>query len=125
MVNTAKVMLESETGIAASYVNVNRSIFESFSPLTEAELQLTGYTPEKVCVLDRGDGRYFIEFSGNLERLMQDQKIDIDEAVELVCSENNIEPCDIGIIFDEAAIEKINMRKLQVSTKTLYDLYRK
>ena len=111
MKDTVKVMLESEFGFDTNTYSKNREILEGVELVSENVRQLTGFTPEKVAVLNDGNNIY-IEFANNLERLMEDAKYDLQEAVDAVMIENNIAACDVNIIVDESAVNRINMEEL-------------
>ena len=111
MKDTVKVMLESEFGFDTSTFSKNKEILESVEMVSENTRQLTGFTPEKVIVLNDGNNIY-IEFAGNLERLMEDANYDLQEAVDAVMIENNIAACDVNIIVDESAVDRINLEEL-------------
>lgn len=111
MKDTVKVMLESEFGFDTNTYSKNKEILESTELVSEEVRQLTGFTPEKVTVLNDGNNIY-IEFANNLERLMEDAKYDLQEAVDAVMIENNIAACDVNIIVDESAVDRINMEEL-------------
>lgn len=111
MKDTVKVMLESEFGFDTNTYSKNKEILESVELVSEDVRQLTGFTPEKVAVLNDGNNIY-IEFANNLERLMEDAKYDLQEAIDAVMIENNIAACDVNIIVDESAVDRINMEEL-------------
>lgn len=111
MKDTVKVMLESEFGFDTNTYSKNKEILEGVELVSENVRQLTGFTPEKVTVLNDGNNIY-IEFADNLERLMEDAKYDLQEAVDAVMIENNIAACDVNIIVDESAVDRINMEEL-------------
>lgn len=111
MKDTVKVMLESEFGFDTNTYSKNREILEGVELVSENVRQLTGFTPEKVAVLNDGNNIY-IEFANNLERLMADARYDLQEAVDAVMIENNIAACDVNIIVDESAVDRINMEEL-------------
>lgn len=111
MDQTAKIMLESEFGFDTMTYSKNKEILENMELVSENVRQLTGFTPEKVVVLNDGNN-IFIEFANNLERLMEDSRYDLQEAVEAVMVENNIAACDVNIIIDESAVDRINMEEL-------------
>lgn len=111
MKDTVKVMLESEFGFDTNTYSKNKEILEGVELVSENVRQLTGFTPEKVAVLNDGNNIY-IEFANNLERLMEDAKYDLQEAVDAVMIENNIAACDVNIIVDESAVDRINMEEL-------------
>ena len=111
MKDTVKVMLESEFGFGTEVFTKNKQAFMEMEIVTEKVRQLTGFTPEKVTVLNDGNNIY-IEFAGNLERLMQDGGYDIEEAVSMVMMENNIAAMDANIILDESCIDRIDLDAL-------------
>lgn len=111
MKDTVKVMLESEFGFDTNTYSKNKEILEGVELVSENVRQLTGFTPEKVTVLNDGNNIY-IEFADNLERLMEDAKYDLQEAVDAVMIENNIAACDVNIIVDESTVDRINMEEL-------------
>ena len=111
MKDTVKVMLESDFGFGTEVYSKNKQILESVSVVSEEVRQLTGFTPEKVTVLEN-DSNIYIEFTGNLERLMEDAKCDIQEALDMVMMCNNIAACDANIIVDESAVDRIDMEAL-------------
>lgn len=111
MENTVKVMLESEFGFDTKVYSRNKQAFCEMEIVTEEVRQLTGFTPEKVTVLNDGNNIY-IEFAGNLERLMQDGGYDIQEALSMVMIENNIAAMDANIILDESCIDRIDLDAL-------------
>ena len=111
MKDTVKIMLESEFGFDTMTYTKNQQILEGMKVVSENVRQLTGYTPEKVVVLSDGNN-IFIEFANNLERLMDDAKYSLQEAVEAVMVENNIAAHDVNIIIDESSVDRINMEEL-------------
>ena len=111
MRDTVKVMLESDMGFGTEIYSKNREILENMDFVSEEVRQLTGFTPEKVVVLTTNDNIY-IEFAGNLERLMNDGGYDLREAVDMVMMCNNVAACDANIIVDESAVERIDMEAL-------------
>lgn len=111
MKDTIKVMLESDFGFGTDIYSKNKEMLEKVDIISESIRQLTGFTPEKVTVLSDGNNIY-IEFANNLERLMQDGGYDLNEAVELVMTENKLAACDANIIVDESCVDRINMEDL-------------
>lgn len=111
MKDTVKVMLESDFGFGTEIYSKNREILEDIDIVSENVRQLTGYTPEKVVVLNDSKNIY-IEFAGNLERLMEDGGYDLREAVDMVMMCNGVAACDANIIVDESAIDRIDMEAL-------------
>lgn len=111
MKDTVKLMLESDFGFDVENYSKNRQILEDTAYISEAVKQLTGYTPEKVTVLSDGNN-IFIEFAGNLERLMEDSKCDFKEALNMTMEANNIAALDANIIIDESCADRINLDEM-------------
>ena len=111
MKDTVKVMLESDFGFGTEIYSKNREILEGMNMVSESVRQLTGFTPEKVVVLN-DEKNIYIEFAGNLERLMEDADCDIKEALDMVMMCNNIAACDANVIVDESAVDRIDMEAL-------------
>ena len=110
MENTVKVMLESDFGFSTSAFSKNREILEGVELVSESIRTLTGFTPERVTVLNDGNNIY-IEFANNLERLMEDTGYDLQDALDAVMMENKIAACDANIILDESCVDRINLEE--------------
>lgn len=108
MKNTVQTMLESDFGCSLNIFSDNKQILNNMDMISESVRQLTGYTPEKVAVLNDGNNIY-IEFAGNLERLMQDGGYYFREALDMVLECNFIAGCDPYIIIDESAVDRIDL----------------
>lgn len=108
MQDTVKLMLESDFGFSTQGYSKNRSILENTQVISENVRQLTGFTPEKVVVLNDGNNIY-IEFANNLEKLMEDSKCDFREAIGMVMESNHIAGNDANIIIDESCIDRIDL----------------
>lgn len=108
MKDTVKVMLESDFGFGTEVMSKNREILEEMDFVSENVRQLTGFTPEKVIVLTDNE-KIYIEFAGNLERLMEDQGVDLHEALDMVMMSNNLAACDANLIIDESAVDRIDI----------------
>lgn len=113
MKDTVKAMLESEFQMPMSIEEANMGILESITPISDKVRELTGFTPEKAVVLyHESEGRYYIEFANNIERVMKDQNISFIEAVEEILNTNNIHMEDTSIIVDESCISKLDLSTL-------------
>jgi hypothetical protein len=121
MKDTTKIMLESDFGFDTSTYSKNREILDDMNFVSEEVRQLTGYTPEKVAVLSDGNNIY-IEFAGNLERLMNDGGYDLREALDMVMMHNNLGAYDANIIVDESSIDRIDIDALikEVGTEHVF-----
>ena len=124
MKNTVECLMESEFGFSIKSINENKKIYDELENISENVKQLCGYTPEKVIMLTDGE-KYYCEFSNNLEKLMQDQKLDLSEAVEMVQESNNIFGEDINIIIDENSLEKLNLNEIEKIEYRPYKLMKK
>jgi len=111
MKETVRTMLESDFGFNMTGYSKNKEIFERISFASKEVIQMTGFTPEKVIVLN-DNNTYYIEFCGNLERLMEDADISLQEAIDEVTMYNNIAACDVNIILDECCIDRINLDEM-------------
>ena len=111
MRDTVKTMLESSFGFDTTEYSKNREILESMNFISEEVRQMTGYTPEKVNVLN-DKNHYYIEYANNLERLMEDAQYDFQEALDMITAEYKISACDVNIIVDESCVDRIDMEAL-------------
>lgn len=111
MKDTVKIMTESAFGFDTNIMGKNRELFESTAMVSEEVRQLTGFTPDKVVVLKK-DNDVFIEFAGNLERLMKDAGYDVKEAIQSVMIENKQMATTPNIIVDESCVDTVNMEAL-------------
>lgn len=110
MKDTVKIMLESE-GFGTQIYSKNKEILEQMDVISEDVRRLTGFTPEKVVVLN-DDENVYIEFANNLERFMDDNLLDFNEALNMVMLCNNAGGYEPIIIVDESAVERIDMEAL-------------
>ena len=111
MKDTVKTMLESDFGFSTEEYSRNKEILENMNCVSEEVRQLTGFTPEKVIVLNDNNNIY-IEYANNLEKLMEDAGYDFKEALEMVTAENKISAYDVNIIVDESCVDRIDMDAL-------------
>lgn len=111
MKDTVKTMLESDFGFSTEEYSRNKEILENMNFISEEVRQMTGFTPEKVIVLNDNNNIY-IEYANNLEKLMEDAGYDFKEALEMVTAENKISAYDVNIIVDESCVDRIDMDAL-------------
>lgn len=114
MKNTIAYMLESESkfGLGVQTKSENEQAYEHLQEASQDLKNLLGYTIEKVCVNSDGED-YFIEYSNNLERYMEDQKIyTIEEAVKNIAEHYGLIEEDITIIVDESCLDKVDIGAL-------------
>lgn len=111
MKETVRAMLESEFGMPISMEDANIQAFHRMKPVSEEVRQLTGFTPEKVVV--NSDGfQYYVEFSGNIERLMKDQQYTFNEAMSEIAMHNKIQLENVCVVVDESCINKLDLDAL-------------
>lgn len=108
MKDTVKIMTESAFGFDTEISSKNKQLFESMNMISEETRQLTGFTAEKVTVLNDGNNIY-IEFANNLERFMQDSGYEFKEALESVMTCNKCMSTDANIILDESCIDNVDI----------------
>lgn len=114
MKNTIAYMLESESkfGLSFQTKSENEQAYEHLQEASQDLKNLLGYTIEKVCINSDGED-YFIEYSNNLERYMEDQKIyTIEEAVKNIAEHYGLIEEDITIIVDEGCLDKVDIGAL-------------
>lgn len=117
-------ILESDNifGLGAQLVSENTKAYHELEELTEEQKQLLGTTVEKVTVNKNKEGSCFIEYSGNLERYIQDQKLlSVEEAVDNICELYSLSKNDIFIVVDESAINKVDI----IALKDTYNVVKK
>lgn len=116
MQNTVTVLLESEAqyGFGLQGLNQNELAFAALTEASEHEKQLLGFTLDRVAVMREAEGaQCYVEYSGNLEKYMNDQKIfTIEEAMKNVQEEYGLEMSDLTLVVDESCIKKIDLAAL-------------
>lgn len=113
MYDAVKEMLESEFFENFDTETENVLEFTDLEQLTESQVQLTGFIPAKVIVLKEEEtGNIFVEYANNVERLMEDQKLNFDEAMEQIAEHYEISTGDMNVIVSESDITKININEL-------------
>lgn len=113
MMDSAKLIYESDcmNEMMLNSYGENTMAFQELSTLGEEHRQLLGIIPEKVVVNVSKGNNYLVEYTGNLERLMQDQNVSLNEALDMISEVNKIDKERIYIVADESCIEKINFKK--------------
>lgn len=111
MKDTVKIMAESAFGFDTTITSKNRQIFENMNMISEDTRQLTGFTADKVVVLNDGD-KIYIEFANNLERFMEDSGYDFKDALSSVMTENKIGCLSANIILDESCIDNVDIDRM-------------
>ena len=104
MRDTVKALMESAVTPHADSATKNRVAYSSLQSMSESAAGLMRFVPEKVLVDRVGANDYAIRYSGNIERLMEDQNMKLDEAVQCVANMNNIRVENCIVVFDEASI---------------------
>lgn len=110
MKDTIKSLLESTITPNVNILEKNRIAFGKLSKFNESEC--TAFIPAKVIVNKSSSGKYVIEFSGNIERLMRDQEIEITEAMDIVSNYNNIPIEECILLLDESSISILDINKV-------------
>ena len=84
MKDTVKMLVESACVPDLDFATRNTAAFNILDPITESQKMNTTYIPQKVIVVKdpENQGGYLVEFSNNLERLMQDQDVGVIEAMQ-------------------------------------------
>ena len=82
----------------------NRIAFSGLRSISESAADLIRFTPQKV-VVDRVGENYVMRYSGNIERLMEDQDMSLREAVECVANMNGIRLENCVLVLDESSID--------------------
>lgn len=115
MQDTAKLLYESvgDTEFKLNSYGDNQSAYIGLKQLNETCQQLMGTTPEKVVVNTTKGGNYLVEFTGNLEKMIKDQRVSLDESIDMVAECNGIDRSRIYIVLDESCVERINILAAQ------------
>lgn len=109
-------ILESDSifGLGAQLVSENTRAYNELEELTDDQKRLLGVTVEKVTVNSDGNDSYFIEYSDNIERYIQDQKLlSVEEAMDNICEYYEISKDEVSIVVDESAINKVDIIALK------------
>ena len=117
MMDSAKLIYESDCvdEIVLNSYGENTIAFQELNLLGEEHQELLGITPEKVVVNQTKGNNFLVEYTGNLERLIQDQNVSLDEALDMIAEVNDIPKERIYIVADESCIKKINFVKAKES----------
>ena len=115
MQDTAKLLYESvgDTEFKLNSYGDNQSAYIGLKQLNETCQQLMGTTPEKVIVNTTKGGNYLVEFTGNLEKMIKDQRVSLDESIDMVAECNGIDRSRMYIVLDESCVERINIPAAQ------------
>lgn len=126
MKDTVKMLVESACVPDLDFATRNTAAFNILDPITESQKVNTTYIPQKVIVVKdpENQGGYLVEFSNNLERLMQDQDVGVIEAMQLVADVNDISIDECTLIIDESCVDKFDIAKL-IELDTDFELRRK
>lgn len=117
MMDSAKLIYESDCvdEMVLNSYGENTIAFQELNLLGEEHQELLGITPEKVVVNQTKGNNFLVEYTGNLERLIQDQNVSLDEALDMIAEVNDIPKERIYIVVDESCIKKINFVKAKES----------
>lgn len=117
MMDSVKLIYESDCvdEMVLNSYGENTIAFQELNLLGEEHQELLGITPEKVVVNQTKGNNFLVEYTGNLERLIQDQNVSLDEALDMIAEVNDIPKERIYIVADESCIKKINFVKAKES----------
>ena len=117
MMDSAKLIYESDCvdEMVLNSYGENTIAFQELNLLGEEHQELLGITPEKVVVNQTKGNNFLVEYTGNLERLIHDQNVSLDEALDMIAEVNDIPKERIYIVADESCIKKINFVKAKES----------
>lgn len=104
MKDTVKSLMESAVTPHMDSITKNRVAFSGLRSISEAAADLIRFTPQKV-VVDRVGENYVMRYSANIERLMEDQDMNLREAVECVANMNGIRLENCVLVLDESSID--------------------
>lgn len=121
MYDTVKMLIESSTLPEVDFITENTTNFAMIREATENEVLCTKFNPKKIPVIQY-DGKYVIEFADGVDKLMKEQNIGLDEAMEVVAAANDIQVSECTLIVDESAIDKIDLSGLNFK---MYDVARR
>ena len=125
MKDTVKSLLESVASPEVNFTVANTAALNMLRPVTESERMTSVYTPERVIVARNPvDNKYVIEYANNLERLMLDQDLGINEAMNMVADINEIDISECTVVFDDSCINRIDISSV-IRLDTNFDLARK
>lgn len=117
MLDTAKIVYENggyyDNEMKITAFGENTNAFHNIGVLNETHSQLIGTTPEKVVVNVTQGNNYLVEYTGNLEKLIEDQKVSFEEAITMVAEVNDIDSAHMYIVVDESCIRKINFKNAE------------
>lgn len=112
MKDTVKALVESACMPNLDFASKNRAAFNILDTVTEAQRINTTYIPQKVIVVKDPEGGYLVEFANNLERLMVDQDLGVEEAMQLVCDVNDLSINECTLVMDESCIDRIDISRI-------------
>ena len=121
--STISFLLESDAnfGLSIHGVEANRRAYNALESLTEAESNIMGYTLDKVTI-HRIDAQspYLVEYSNNLEKYIEDQKIlTIEEAMENLIAHYNLYDAPVVIVVDESCVDKVDIEEFAKKYKVV------
>lgn len=103
MRDTVKSLMESAVAPHMDASTKNRIAFSGLRSISEAAVEVMKFNPQKV-IVNRVGENYMIEYAANIERLMEDQNMNLCEAVECVANMNNIALENCILVLDESSI---------------------
>lgn len=108
MYKTVKALIESAVMPSTDFVVENANNFSKLRPATEKELLSANFNAKKVPVTAY-DGRYVIEFSDGVDKVMKNMNLELSEAVEEIARVNRISVDKCVLLVDESVIDKVDL----------------
>lgn len=103
MRDTVKSLMESAVAPHMDASTKNRIAFSGLRSISEAAAEVMKFNPQKV-IVNRVGENYMMEYTANIERLMEDQSMNLCEAVECVANMNNIALENCVLVLDESSV---------------------
>lgn len=111
MYNTVKMLIESSVLPKQDFIMENHVNFSMLREATENEKLAAKFTINKVPV-SVYDGKYVIEFTDGVERVMENYNYDLHTAITEIARINKIPVNKCILVMDESTITKIDLSGL-------------
>lgn len=108
MYDTVKMLIESSVLPKQDFIMKNHANFSGLREATENEVLASKFTINKVPVTIY-DGKYIMEFSDGIDKVMKEYNYDLATAVEEVARVNEIPVRKCVLVVDESAISRVDL----------------